>query len=93
MSQDSSQLRIGGYPPRCFRWRSLRLALLIALAFARRRSSLLETYQRRLRTVLRIPLWDTCLRKRRSRLSCDSPGFRSTVIRLLSLLLCSPPSY
>jgi hypothetical protein len=56
------------------------------LAFARRRSSLLETYQRRLRTVLRIPLLDTCLWKRLSKLSCDSPGFNLTVIQLLLLL-------
>jgi hypothetical protein len=85
-SQDFLQLRTESYDRRCFLWRSLRLVLLIALAFARRRSSLLETYQRRLRTELRIPLSDTRLRKRLSRLSCDSPGFSSTVIRLLSLL-------
>ena len=87
MSQDLLKLETGSYPLRCFRWRSLRLALLIALAFARRRSSLLETYQRRLRTVLRIPLSVTLLRKRLSKLSCDSPGLSSTVIWLLSLLL------
>jgi hypothetical protein len=45
----------------------------IAFFFSMRRVSLLETNQRLLRTVLRIPLFTTFLRKRLSKESCDSP--------------------
>jgi hypothetical protein len=50
----------------------------MAFFFALRRSSLLETNHRRRRVSLKMPLCVTALRKRLSRLSWDSPGFRST---------------
>jgi hypothetical protein len=51
--------------------------------FAIRRCSLLETNHLFLRTSLRTRLLVTSLRKRLSRLSCDSPGLSITVTFLI----------
>ena len=55
------------------------LALRMAFFLARRRSSLLETYHRFLRSVVNTPLRVTSLRNRLSRFSCDSFGPKTTV--------------
>jgi hypothetical protein len=52
----------------------------MAFFFARRRSSLLETYHRFLRKVVRMPLRATCLRNRLNKFSCDSLGPKVTVV-------------
>src|SRR5690606_4638838 len=65
-----------------FRWR--RRARRIAFFFSIRRSSLFEICQRLRRTVLKIPLLVTRLRKRRSSDSCDSFGFNRTVAIIVS---------
>ena len=52
----------------------------MAFFLARRRSSLLETYHRFLRSVVNVPLRATFLRNRFSRLSCDSLGPKKTVV-------------
>lgn len=57
-------------------WR--RLDRRTAFFFSIRRSSLLETCQRLLRTIVIVPALVTCLRKRRSRLSSDSFGILVT---------------
>lgn len=54
---------------------------------ARRRCSLLETKKRFFFTSLRIRFLDTRLRKRLSKLSCDSPGLSTTLVTY-----DSPPS-
>jgi hypothetical protein len=54
--------------------------------FWMRRSSLFETNQRLRRTVLRMPLLATFLRKRLSSWSCDSFGRRLTVANVLTSL-------
>lgn len=67
--------------------RTLRLIRRMAFFFEIRRSSLFETNQRLRRTVLRIPLLATFLRKRLSSASCDSFGRRFTVVNYLTSLL------
>jgi hypothetical protein len=71
-----------------FRRASFRLAFRMPCLFALRRSSLLDTNHLFLRTVLRTRALPTSLRKRLSKLSCDSPRLSFTVV------IChfSPPS-
>ena len=64
--------------------RCLRLKRRIAFFFWIRRSSLFETNQRFRRTVLKIPLLATFLRKRLSSWSCDSFGRKFTVVNLIT---------
>jgi hypothetical protein len=76
--------------------RSFRLMRRMAFFFEMRRSSLFETNQRLRRTVLKIPLLATFLRKRLSSASCDSFGRRFTVVNFLTSLrfqMSSPPVY
>ncbi len=68
-------------------WRWRRRARRTAFFLAMRRSSLLLTCHRLRRTVLKIPLLATCLRKRLSSWSCDSPGRSLTVGNLFTSLL------
>jgi hypothetical protein len=57
---------------------AFRLALRRALAFARRRCSLLDMNHLFLRRALSTPLLVTALRQRLSSSSCDSPGLKLT---------------
>jgi len=59
----------------------------MAFFFWIRRNSLFETNQRLRRTVLKIPLLATFLRKRLSNASCDSFGRKFTVVNFLTSLL------
>jgi len=61
-----------------------RLKRRIDFFFWIRRSSLLETNHRFRRTVLKIPLFATFLRKRFSSWSCDSFGRKFTDVNLLT---------
>ena len=68
-----------------------RLMRRIAFFFSMRRVSLLETNQRLLRMVLRMPLLTIFLRKRLSNESCDSPLRKFTEANEITYFLNGSP--